>query len=87
MPDADGIALSWRKSSASASGDCVEVALASNSVLIRDSKKRRPHVLEFTFSEWQAFLSGVRAGEFALESLQAPGAPQLKGGRARTGAL
>jgi predicted secreted Zn-dependent protease len=72
MPDSCAIALSWRKSSVSASGDCVEVALASGSILVRDSKQRKPYVLEFTSTEWQAFLSGVRAGEFDLDNLEVP---------------
>jgi hypothetical protein len=69
MPDGRDIEPTWRKSSASGSGDCVEVALAEGFVLVRDSKKRRAHVLEFTSSEWRAFLSGVRAGEFDIEHL------------------
>lgn len=67
MSDSDPAALSWRKSSASASGDCVEVAGSNGSVFVRDSKQRLPHVLEFTPSEWQAFIYGVRAGEFDLD--------------------
>jgi uncharacterized protein DUF397 len=69
MQDTHAIALSWRKSSASASGDCVEVARSDESILVRDSKHRLPHILEFTPSEWNAFLAGVRAGEFDLDSL------------------
>jgi Domain of unknown function (DUF397) len=69
MPDSDS-AWSWRKSTASASGDCVEVALGKDSVLVRDSKQRIDHILQFTASEWRAFLSGVRAGEFDLENLK-----------------
>jgi hypothetical protein len=69
MPDPDD-ALSWRKSSASANGDCVEVALAKDSVFVRDSKQRITDILQFTPSEWRAFLLGVRAGEFDLENLQ-----------------
>jgi hypothetical protein len=70
MPDSDAMPLSWRKSSASASGDCVEVALSQGSILVRDSKERCPYILEFTSSEWRAFLSGVRDGEFDLERLE-----------------
>jgi Domain of unknown function (DUF397) len=74
MSDSHAIALSWRKSSASGTGDCVEVALSNQRILVRDSKKRLPYILEFTFSEWRAFLSGVHAGEFDPESLGASGA-------------
>jgi hypothetical protein len=72
MSDTHTIALSWRKSSASGTGDCVEVALSNDRVLVRDSKQRLPYILEFTFSEWCAFLSGAQAGEFDPKSLGAP---------------
>jgi hypothetical protein len=57
--------LHWFKSSASAAGNCVEVAhLPGGGVAVRDSKNRHqaPHV--YTRPEWEAFLSGVRNGEF-----------------------
>jgi hypothetical protein len=66
----EDMAPSWRKSSASAQGDCVEVALQDGSVLVRDSKNRFPYVLYFTYSEWEAFLFGARSGEFDLKSLE-----------------
>jgi hypothetical protein len=64
MPDSHAIALSWRKSSASANGDCVEVAFSDESILVRDSKQDFPYMLKFTSSGWRVFLSGIRAGEF-----------------------
>jgi hypothetical protein len=58
----------WRTSTFS-NGDedhnCVEVAfLPTGHVAVRDTKDRSrpPHV--HTAAEWQAFLAGVRAGEF-----------------------
>jgi hypothetical protein len=54
----------WRKSSASASSDCVEVAWDDGVMLVRDSKDRTGPRLAFTPSEWSAFLTGVRLGEF-----------------------
>jgi hypothetical protein len=55
----------WRKSAASGSGDCVEVAFVDDDeVLVRHSKVRKGPILRFTPSEWDAFLAGVRAGEF-----------------------
>ena len=57
--------LRWFKSSASASGACVEVAhLPGGGVAVRDSKDRNkaPHV--YTRREWEAFLTGVKNGEF-----------------------
>ncbi len=73
MQDSHPVALSWRKSSASATGDCVEVARSDQSVYVRDSKQRLPHVLEFSASEWLAFVAGVRAGEFDLDALKTSG--------------
>ena len=59
--------LHWFKSSASASGACVEVAhLPGGGVAVRDSKDRAkaPHM--YTRREWEAFLIGAKNGEFDL---------------------
>ena len=69
MPDSNAVALSWRKSSASASGDCVEVAAHNGYVLLRDSKEKRPHLLQFTYPEWECFLSDARSGKFDIDIL------------------
>jgi Domain of unknown function (DUF397) len=48
-----------------ANGDCVEVASLPDGLIgVRDSKDADGPVLRFTQSEWTAFLSGVRIGEF-----------------------
>ncbi len=56
----------WVKSSLSFSnGNCVEVAaLPGGAVGVRHSKDTGGPVLRFTPAEWQAFLGGVRNGEF-----------------------
>lgn len=68
----------WHKSSRSANGsDCVEVAIAEvgqagvehkaeaeRLYLVRDSKGPVGPVLAFTPSEWDAFIGGVKDGEF-----------------------
>ena len=67
--------LHWFKSSASASGACVEVAhLPGGDVAVRDSKDRAkaPHV--YTRREWEAFLTGAKNGEFDLPVALADGA-------------
>lgn len=49
----------WRKSTAS-DGDgsgCIEVALLSGRILVRDSKDAMGPRLRFTWSAWQAFMS------------------------------
>lgn len=68
----------WRKSSRSTNGgDCVEVAVVSGDpapashkagagalYLVRDSKNPDGPALAFTQGEWEAFVGGVKDGEF-----------------------
>jgi len=56
----------WVKSSLSFSnGNCVEVTeLPGGSVGVRNSRDPGGPVLRFTREEWDAFLGGVRLGEF-----------------------
>jgi hypothetical protein len=58
--------LDWKKSSLSyANGNCVQVAGLSDSVIrVRNSRDVNGPVLKFTIAEWDAFLAGVRNGEF-----------------------
>ena len=59
--------LHWRKSSLSNGGlDCVEIAFAADGTVgIRDSKQgEKSPVLEFSKSEWNAFIGGIKADEF-----------------------
>ena len=62
MPSSNPVALSWRKSSASGSGDCVEAAAENGYVLLRDSKRQHSQTLRFTIPKWESFLSDVRSG-------------------------
>jgi hypothetical protein len=54
----------WHKSARSGTSGCVEVATLERVVGVRDSKDRQGPVLTFRFDEWEAFLAGVREGEF-----------------------
>lgn len=56
----------WVKSSLSyANGNCVEVAsLPGSEIGVRNSRDANGSVLRFTPDEWDAFLGGVRNGEF-----------------------
>jgi hypothetical protein len=56
--------LQWRRSSRCGTNTCVEVARDGNVVLLRDSKSPEVAPLEFSPSEWKAFLDGARGGEF-----------------------
>jgi hypothetical protein len=61
-----GISEKWKKSSASGGGDCVEVRRSRHGVQVRDSKNPAGAVLDFTETEWLAFLRGVTLGEFQI---------------------
>lgn len=50
----------WRKSSKSASGDCIEVAAATGLVLVRDSQNPDASILRFPSAAWSAFLKRAR---------------------------
>jgi hypothetical protein len=56
----------WRKSSLSGVNGCVEVAFFDGMVAVRDSRDTGGPVLLFTGAEWEAFVGGVRKGEFDL---------------------
>lgn len=63
----ENTATSWRRSSLCNDAACVEVARLGHEVLVRDSKSPGP-ALVFTHEQWQAFLIGVKAGEFDVTS-------------------
>lgn len=62
----DEVVTPWIKSLYSNSGaNCVEIAhTALGNVAVRDAKESHGPSLRFTRSEWQAFVSGVKSGEF-----------------------
>ena len=43
---------------------CVMVADTAQGVAVRDSKDSAKNTLFFTKDEWEAFIKGVKAGEF-----------------------
>lgn len=58
-------AAAWRKSSHSnPSGNCVEAAPLGDRVAVRNSRFPDGHVLVFTGAEWNAFVRGVKDGDF-----------------------
>lgn len=55
----------WRKSTFSGVGECVEVAeLGDGLIGMRNSKAPEAGVVVFTKGEIDAFVKGVKAGEF-----------------------
>jgi hypothetical protein len=58
--------IAWRKSTASNSGACVEVAVMGGSVLVRDSMNRNGPVLLMSPTAWSALLAHARTGDATL---------------------
>jgi uncharacterized protein DUF397 len=57
--------MDWLKSSRSGSTECVLGArLEDGGMAVKDSKNPDGPVLVFTRDEWQAFIEGVKLGEF-----------------------
>jgi hypothetical protein len=73
--DVTGMDLTaWRRSSRSGGRNCVEVTITGGSkegsdyvITMRDSKHPEGPTLVFTPAEWEAFVAGVRDGEFDLD--------------------
>lgn len=57
----------WIKSGRSGgnSDNCVEVAAVDQAVAVRDSKNPGGPALVYTREEWDAFVGGVKDGDFA----------------------
>lgn len=56
----------WFKSSYSAAaGHCVEVKFENDGVLVKNSRTLHQPIF-YTFEEWDAFVKGVKDGEFDL---------------------
>lgn len=56
--------LAWRKATQSGAGGCVIAAPYQGGVALSDSKTPDAAVLVYTPVEWDAFLDGVKQGEF-----------------------
>ena len=58
--------VSWRKSSYSSSngGDCVEIAITSHTITVRDSKNPTGTVLTVTLDGWRAFTQDAKSKNY-----------------------
>ena len=57
----------FKKSSFSKFDDfCVGVCMTESSVKIKNTKQNNGDVIDFTHKEWEAFIKGVKNGEFDL---------------------
>jgi hypothetical protein len=63
-------APSWRKSSwSSYNGECIEVGLVRDRVVVRDSKRPEQGVVAYSASHWRSFLAQVKHGSSADQLL------------------
>ncbi|ANY06528.1 DUF397 domain-containing protein [Pseudonocardia sp. HH130630-07] len=62
--------VDFRISSYCHHGGCVAVGSDADEILVRSSRVADGPVLRFTAEEWDAFVSGVRDGEFDRSVLQ-----------------
>jgi predicted secreted Zn-dependent protease len=58
--------LRWHRATKCSGGTCVEVAQSDGRILVRDSKNPES-IQSYTRAEWDAFINGVKAGEFSFE--------------------
>ena len=56
--------LAWKSARSCTGGNCVQVAPADGMVAIRDSKNPGGAILTYSPDEWNAFVEGVKNGDF-----------------------
>lgn len=56
--------LSWHIAASCESGACVQVAAAGENIVLGDSKRPDGPLLSYTRAEWNAFVIGIKRGEF-----------------------
>lgn len=59
--------LTWRVSSWSAGGNCIEVASTKIAVFVRDTKRRNRATLLFPTSAWEEFTRAVRTDSITFK--------------------
>ncbi len=58
----------WRKSRASFTSECVEVATGQGHVLIRDSTQAEGPILRFTLNQWSGFVNALNRDPASRET-------------------
>lgn len=68
IPNGDCVEAKWAKSTHSAyNGNCVEAQAENDATIsVRNSRFPEGPELNFTPAEWEAFIAGVKDGEFDL---------------------
>jgi predicted secreted Zn-dependent protease len=56
--------LSWRIAAKCDGGACVRVASAGEIIFLGDSKSPEGPTLSYTRNEWEAFVAGIKSGDF-----------------------
>lgn len=56
--------MKWVRSTRCETSACVEVAFVDSGIAVRDSKDPDGPILKFALYQWEAFMSGLVAGEF-----------------------
>lgn len=65
MASKPSLTTGWRKSTYSGSGNnCIEVAVSSTGVAVRDSKDPQGPRLALTREQWRSFTAAVKAGDY-----------------------
>ena len=57
----------WRRSRRCNGGSCLELAKVADRYLVRDAKNPEVTPLSFTTAEWEAFVQGIKLGDFRFE--------------------
>jgi predicted secreted Zn-dependent protease len=63
-PQESHTSLTWRTALSCNGGQCVQVAVSEQMVVIGDTKSPDGPFLSYTPAEWRDFVSGVKKGDF-----------------------
>jgi hypothetical protein len=64
----DETPVTWRKSSYSQNGDCIELAPSEIGVFVRDSKDTFGHTLHYRRTDWAVFIARIKSAEICMST-------------------